>query len=244
MSIMTAASTNQRILIVVTSHNALGDTGRPTGFHWEELATPYWLFKDAGFDVALASIRTGVAPQDPNSFKDDPAARPAGVQRFVDDSSAMAALRSTPAVAEFDASDYAAVFLPGGHGTMWDFPTSEPLAQLLGKAFDRGAVIGAVCHGPAGLVTAKRADGQPIVSGRRVNAFTDAEERAVNADSIVPFLLESRLRELGARFEGGSNFQPYVVRDGNLVTGQNPQSALMVAQQVLAALEAPVAAAA
>lgn len=240
---MTAGSTNERILIVVTSHEILGDTGRATGFHWEELATPYWLFRDAGFEVTLASIRAGVAPQDPSSFKDDPAARSASVQRFVDNSAAMAALRGTPAVAELDAGDYAAVFLPGGHGTMWDFPTSEPLARLLGKAFDRGAVIGAVCHGPAGLVAAKRADGQPIVSGRRVNAFTDAEERAIQADAIMPFLLESRLRELGARFESGPDFEPYVVRDGNLVTGQNPRSALMVAQQMLAALAAPVAAA-
>lgn len=241
---MTFESKSRTILIVVTSHDTFGGTGRPTGFHWEELATPYWMFRDAGFEVELASIRAGVAPQDPGSFKDDPAARPASVQRFVEDTSAMSALRSTRAVTELDSANYAAVFLPGGHGTMWDLPTSDALARLLGEAFDRGAMIGAVCHGPAGLVAAKRADGQAIVHGLRVNAFTDAEERAIDADAIVPFLLESRLRELGARFEGGPNFQPYAVRDGNLVTGQNPQSALMVAQQMLAALQAPVTAAA
>jgi putative intracellular protease/amidase len=157
------------------------------------------------------------------------------VQRFMDDAEAMAQIENTLPITSVDEAVYDIVFLPGGHGTMWDFPESEALASVVGKAFERGAVVGAVCHGPAGLVGARRADGEPIVKGRKVNSFTDAEEKAVGLAETVPFLLESRLREFGAKFEGTENFQPYAVRDGNLVTGQNPPSSDVIAEEVLAA---------
>lgn len=221
------------MLIVLTSHATLGDTGRPTGFHWEELATPYWIFRDAGFEVELASIAGGPVPHDPSSLKAEVEANKPSVVRFVQDATAMAALRDARAVSEAEAARYDGVFLPGGHGTMWDLPNNAALASLIGRLFDDGRAVSAVCHGPAGLVGAKRADGQPIVQGRRVNSFTDAEEAAINLTAVMPFLLESRLRELGAIFEGGPNFQPYAVRDGNLVTGQNPASAEAVARQVV-----------
>lgn len=225
----------KRALIILTSHDRLGDSGRSTGFYYEELATPYWALVDAGLSVDIASIQGGPAPHDPGSLG-AAGTRPASVERFVINAAAMAKVNATLPVAGLRAEDYDAIFLPGGHGTMWDLPASAALAALLGRAFDLGKVIGAVCHGPAGLVAARRADGRPIVEGRRVNSFTDAEESAVGLTQVVPFLLESRLRQLGARFEGAANFQPHAVSDGNLITGQNPMSSSLVAAEVVKAL--------
>jgi len=225
-----------RILIVLTSHGELGDTGRSTGFHWEELATPYWMFRDAGMEVELASIQGGTAPHDPTSLEAETDANPASVARFLRDEGAMAALHSAMPLKEAVALRYDAVFLPGGHGTMFDLPGDRDLAELIGTVFDAGHIVSAVCHGPAGLVAARRADGRPIVEGRRVNGFTDAEEAAAGLTDAMPFLLETRLRELGGIFEGGADFKAYAVRDGNLVTGQNPASAGDVARKVLDAL--------
>jgi len=220
------------ILIVTTSHGAIGDTGRSTGLYFEELATPYYAFLDAGFQVEIASIAGGTPPIDPTSL-DSP---PESVRRFQDDETAMAALNGTRPIAALDPTGYAAVFLPGGHGTMWDLPGNDALKRLVGTLFDSGRIVSAVCHGPAGLVQVSQADGRPLVAGRRVSAFTDAEEQAVGLVEAMPFLLETMLREQGAQFENGPNFQPHAVRDGNLVTGQNPQSSAMVAQEVIAAL--------
>ncbi|PWS36395.1 glutamine amidotransferase [Falsiroseomonas bella] len=221
-----------RVLIVLTSHGDLGGK-RPTGFYWEELAAPYWAFRDAGHEVTLASIAGGEPPADPTSLSEK---NPPAVTRFLEDSKAMAALRATRPVASLDRTGWDAIFLPGGHGTMWDLPGSAPLAALVGSLFDAGKPVGGVCHGPAGLVAARRADGRPVVEGRRVNGFTDSEEAAAGLTDVVPFLLESRLRELGGRFEGGADFAPYAVRDGNLVTGQNPASAEPAARLMLDAL--------
>lgn len=225
-----------KILIVLTSHTQLGDTGKPTGFYFEELAAPYWAFMDAGHDVVIASIAGGPAAHDPSSLNADAAERPAPVQRFITDPAAMAKLAATLPITQADPSAFDAVFLPGGHGTMWDMPGSASLTRLVGTLFDAGKVVGAVCHGPAGLVSVTRADGKPIVEGRRVNGFTDAEEEAAGLTATVPFLLESRLRALGGHFESGPNFKPYAVRDGNLVTGQNPASSTLVASHFLDAL--------
>ena len=232
-----------KMLIVLTSHTTLGATGRSTGFYFEELAVPYRAFTDAGFEVDIASIDGGAAVADPSSLKVDAAERPESVRRFLADPAAAAKLSDTLPVAAATAEDYQGVFLPGGHGTMWDMPGSHPLARIVGTLFDAGRAVGAVCHGPAGLVSARRADGRSIVAERRVNAFTDAEEAAVGMTETVPFLLESRLRELGGRFEGGPNFEPYAVRDGNLVTGQNPASSALAAAHMIDVLrEAAVAA--
>lgn len=225
-----------KVLMVLTSHTVVGDTGRATGFHFEEMTTPYWAFVDAGIEVDIASIRGGPGAHDPSSLKADPSTRPDSVNRFLSDRASADKLARTIAIETVSADDYAGVFLPGGHGTMWDMPGSAALADVVGKVFIAGGAVGAVCHGPAGLVSARRADGRSIVAGRRVNAFTDAEEAAVDMTDVVPFLLEMRLRELGGQFEGGPNFQPYAVRDGNLITGQNPASASLVAKHMVEAV--------
>jgi putative intracellular protease/amidase len=221
------------ILIVTTSHAAMGDTGKSTGLWFEELATPYWVFRDAGADVTVASIAGGAVPIDATSLEGEIAD---SVRRFQADPQAMAALENSPAVDALDAADYDAVFLPGGHGTMWDLPDSAALIRLLEAMWAAGKPVSAVCHGPAGLVNVRDADGRPIVAGRRVSCFTNSEEAAVGLADAVPFLLETRLGELGGRFEGAPDFQPFAVRDGQLVTGQNPASSAEVARLVLAAL--------
>jgi putative intracellular protease/amidase len=222
-----------RILIVLTSHASLGDTGKATGFHFEELAVPYWAFRDAGHSVDLASIAGGKPPHDPESLKEDPKKNPEAVTRFLADKDAAASLSRTLPIEAVKAASYDAVFLPGGHGTMWDLPGNAALARVIGTIAKDGGAVGAVCHGPAGLLDAQGADGQPLVRGRRVNSFTDAEERTAGLAETVPFLLETRLREAGAMFEGGPDFAPYAVRDGLLVTGQNPASSAKVAALML-----------
>lgn len=229
---MSQTPSKARALIILTSHDLLGNTGRRTGFYYEELATPYWAFEDAGLTVDIASILGGPAPHDPGSLGPK---RPASVERFVNSASAMAQVADSKVVVPAMADQYRLFFLPGGHGTMWDFPQSGALATLLGLAFDRGAAIGAVCHGPSGLIAAKRADGKSILHDKHVNSFTNAEEAAVGLTDVVPFLLETRIRDLGGLFENAPNFQPYAVRDGQLVTGQNPMSSAAVADELLAA---------
>ncbi len=237
----------KKVLIVATSHAMLGATGERTGVWLEELATPYYALHDAGVEVTLASIQGGAIPFDPRSLPaeagqaggEQPSAQPevpASVRRFLGDPKATeAASKSLPV--DLDASEgFDAILLPGGHGAMWDMPESAILARLVGFQFDRGRVVAAVCHGPAGLVSARRHDGRPIVEGRRVNGFTNTEEAGVGLTRVVPFLLEDRLRELGGQFERGPDWQPYAVHDDNLITGQNPQSSDLVARHVLSAL--------
>ncbi|WP_029029884.1 type 1 glutamine amidotransferase domain-containing protein [Salinarimonas rosea] len=225
-----------RILIVLTSHATLGTTGKPTGFFYEELAAPYYAFVDAGHAVEIASIVGGAPPADPSSLDADEAKRPAAVRRLLADAAAMDALARTAPIDAIDPVAYDAVFLPGGHGTMWDFPQSAALARAVSAIYARAGVVGAVCHGPAGLVGATRPDGHPLVEGLRVNGFTDAEEAAVGLTDVVPFLLESRLVAQGARFEKAGAFEPFAVRDGRLVTGQNPMSSEPAAALMLEAL--------
>lgn len=226
-----------KVLIVLTSHAVLGNTGQPTGLWLEELSTPYYAFVDAGVQVDIVSIRGGEVPIDPHSKKPE-GQNPESVERFLKDAAAMQAIKASKTVDAVSADGYDAVFLPGGHGTMWDMPDNPVLAALLSKAWSNGMVVAAVCHGPAGLVGAKDAEGKPIVAGRRVSAFSNSEEVAAGLDKTVPFLLESRIRDLGAHYESGPNFQPFAVRDGNLVTGQNPTSSEEVARLVLEAVKA------
>jgi putative intracellular protease/amidase len=226
---------NARILMIVTSHARLGDTGKPTGVWAEELAVPWYALADAGAALTLASPAGGVIPIDPGSLQPAGQNAPA-VERLLADAALQARLAAAPRVADFGGTDFDALFFPGGHGTMWDLPVDPGVTLAVEHAFAAERLIAAVCHGPAALVTARRPDGQPVVKDRRVNSFTDAEEAAVGLEQVVPFLLERRLRELGGRFEGGPSWQPFVVRDGNLVTGQNPQSSHAVAQALLDAL--------
>lgn len=225
-----------RILIVVTSHTRLGSTGRRTGFYFDEMAAPYYALLDSGHEVDIASIRGGQPAYDPSSVAEDESRRPPAVRRFLADPVANAKLAGTTAVSQIDPKVYDGIFLPGGHGTMWDFPDDPDLGRLVSAIHARGGVVGAVCHGPAGLVRAMRADGKPLVAGLTVNSFTDREENAVGLTAVVPFLLESRLKELGASFEGGADFTAKAVRDGRLVTGQNPMSVGAVAALMVQAL--------
>lgn len=229
--------TTKRILMVTTSADRMSPGNEPTGVWLEELTAPYYAFRDAGAQVTIASIKGGPVPVDARSVQ--PAGKnEASVERYLADPELRAVVAATPRFTEIDPTHYDALFLPGGHGTMFDYPQSEELARLV-ERFDRaGKVVAAVCHGPAGLVAAKKADGTPFVAGRTVAAFTDSEERAVKLDRAVPFLLESRLRELGAKHDAGPDFQPHALRDGRLITGQNPASAVPAAQLVLEALDA------
>jgi len=229
----------KRLLFVMTSADKMGPSGAATGFHWEEMTTPYYILRDSGVQVQLASIRGGRPPHDPGSL-DEPGKRPESVERFLKDAEAMSRLENTAPISAIDADAYDGVYLPGGHGTMWDMPDNPDLAQVVGRLDERGRLVAAVCHGPAGLISAKWEDGTPVVRGKRINSFTDAEERAVKKDGIVPFMLESRLRELGAKFESAENFKPHVAVDLNMVTGQNPMSAEGVALAMLQTLGVPV----
>lgn len=221
-----------RILMIATSADRMIPGDEPTGVWLEELTTPYYAFRDAGAEVTLTSIAGGPIPVDARSLGPR-GENDASVERYLDDPKLQAEVATTPAFTALDPSSFNAVFLPGGHGTMFDYPENPQLAQLI-ELFDReGKVIAAVCHGPAGLVAARKADGTPFVAGRRLAAFTDSEERAVGLDQAVPFLLESRLRELGALHEGAGDWEPFAVRDQKLVTGQNPASATRTAALVM-----------
>ena len=232
--------TMTRILMVATSADRMTPGTEPTGVWLEELTTPYYAFRDAGAEVTLASIEGGAIPVDQRSVNAD-GENDASVERYLKDEALKAEVAGTPVFTSIDPAGYDALFLPGGHGTMFDYPGSDELARLV-ERFDReGKIVAAVCHGPAGLVSAKKADGTPFVADRRVAGFTDSEERAVGFDQAVPFLLETRLKELGGKHEGGPDFAPFALRDGNLVTGQNPASATCTAELVVEALKNKVA---
>jgi putative intracellular protease/amidase len=212
--------------------------GKPTGLWLSELTTPYWVFHDAGFEIQLASVAGGEPPVDARSMT-GPRGRGPSVDRFERSERAMAQFRSMPAVATLDPGRFDAVFLCGGHGTMWDFRESADIRRMVENLDRRGAVVAAVCHGPAGLLAATRPDGSSILAGRRVTGFKDAEEDAVELTASVPYLLETEMKRLDARFEAAANFQPFALRDGNLITGQNPASAAPIAELVIAALSEP-----
>lgn len=216
------------VLMIVTSHDRLGSTGEPTGFWLEELAAPYLEFTNAGLHVDIASPKGGKAPVDPRSLDDAPPA----AARFRADRRAMAQVEHTLRLGDLD-REYDAYFVVGGHGVMWDLAGDAALQRLLAEAFDGGRIVAAVCHGPAALVNVRLPNGEPLVRGRRVTAFTNEEERLVKLDTVVPFLLESALRERGARFESGRVWEPFTVTDGRLVTGQNPNSSAPAAREVL-----------
>jgi putative intracellular protease/amidase len=226
----------KKALMVITSHSELGSTGRKTGFYYEELATPYWKLVDAGYNVEIASIKGGKAPADPGSLS-SPEEQPASVKRFLGDIASLNKVDSSLSVSAVNPDDYSVVFLPGGHGTMWDFSQSKALANLISRSYENGAVIGSVCHGAAGLLNAKTADGYPLVENKRINSFTANEEIAVGLDQVVPFILETEFKKLGAKYECAENFKPFVVTDGRLVTGQNPASSALVADAVVSATQ-------
>ena len=227
-------STPKKILLIVTSHDQLGNTGKKTGFWLEELAAPYRVFVEAGAEVDIASPRGGRPPADPKSEGD----ATEDTKWFLDNPEAAAKLDHT---LRLDAikSVYDAYFVVGGHGVMWDLADSAAAQATLANAFDAGKVVAAVCHGPAALVNVRLRDGSALVKGRRVAGFSDEEEKAVGLAEVVPFALETKLRELGGRYERGPLWASFAVRDGRLVTGQNPASSTAVARETLVALESP-----
>jgi putative intracellular protease/amidase len=229
----------KRVLMIVTSHSTMGSSGKATGIWAEELALPYYLFVDNGVEVDLASPAGGNVPFDPASIQPQGQNTPE-VERFLADPAAQGLAGAAMRLSAVDAGDYDALFFPGGHGTMWDLPNDPDVTRLVATAFAADKLIAAVCHGPAGLVSAQRADGKSILFGKRVNSFTDEEESAVGLTDIVPFKLETRIREAGGRFEKAPNWQAFAVQDGMLITGQNPSSSALVAQKVVAALLAPL----
>ncbi|WHL19187.1 type 1 glutamine amidotransferase domain-containing protein [Stenotrophomonas acidaminiphila] len=223
-----------KILFVLTSHDRLGDTGHKTGFWLEEFAAPYYVFKDAGAAITLASPAGGQPPLDPKSDKPD--AQTAATERFRQDVQAQAALAATVPLAQVDAADFDAVFYPGGHGPLWDL-ANDPASIALLEAFERaGKPLGLVCHAPGALVKVRAANGQPLVAGRRVTGFTNSEEAAVGLSAVVPFLIEDEFIRLGGHYQKGPDWQAHVVTDGRLVTGQNPGSSEGVAQALLSLL--------
>lgn len=225
-----------KIVIVTTSHTEIPNIDVSTGVWYEELSAPYYAFLDAGIDVTLASIEGGDIPIDGRSLAETPL--PDSVQRFHDDADALAASHGSLPVGAVKADDFDAIFLPGGHGTLWDFPDSPALSTLLASFLNQGKIVAAVCHGPAAFIGVTRQDGSNLIRGRSVTCFSDSEERAVHLDDKVPFLLESRLRDLGAQISTGPDFAPHIMEDGALLTGQNPKSSGPLAARVVAALRA------
>ncbi|RLM18392.1 dimethylallyltransferase [Brenneria alni] len=219
------------ILIVLTSHDRLGDTGKKTGFWLEEFAAPYYVFKDAGAQLTLVSPLGGQPPLDPKS--DEPEAQTAATERFRKDPQAQEALANTGKLADVRESDFDAVFYPGGHGPLWDLAESADSIALI-EAFDRaGKPFGLVCHAPGALRHVRAADGQPLVKGRKVTGFSNSEEDAVQLSQVVPFLIEDEFKRQGGLYEKGADWQPYIVTDGHLTTGQNPASSEAVAEALI-----------
>jgi putative intracellular protease/amidase len=227
---------SRRVLLVLTSHGDLGGI-RSTGFYVSEAAHPWQVFVDAGFEVDVTSISGGVPPQDGRDQSDP-------VQNaFLTDQRIATQLQHTPALADVDAGSYDALFFVGGHGTMWDFPTSPAVAAAGRQVYESGGVVAAVCHGPSALVNLTLSDGTPLVAGKRVAGFTNHEEAAAGLTDVVPFLLADALTNRGATHVPGPDFTENVVVDERLVTGQNPQSATAAGRAVVRLLESVTSAA-
>jgi putative intracellular protease/amidase len=225
-----------RILIVLTSHDRLGDTGKKTGFWLEEFAAPYYVFKDAGAQLTLASPQGGQPPLDPKSDEAD--AQTPATERFKQDAEGQAALARTKKLAEVSAQDFDAVFYPGGHGPLWDLAESRDSAALIEAFLAASKPVAAVCHAPGVLRNVRNPDGSPVVKDKRVTGFTNSEEEAVGLTKVVPFLVEDMLKQAGGRFSRGPDWQSNVEVDGLLVTGQNPASSEEGARELLGLLGA------
>ena len=225
------------ILMVLTSHDRLGDTGKKTGFWLEEFAAPYYVFKDAGAQITLASPKGGQPPLDPKS--DEPDAQTDATRRFHQDADAMAALASTRVLADVADDDFDAVFYPGGHGPLWDLANDEQSIGLIESNYAAGKPIVFVCHAPGVLSKTRTPSGAPLVQGKQVTGFSNSEEAAAGLTGIVPFLVEDMLAANGGGYSKMADWASYVVTDGNLVTGQNPASSEAAAKTLLSVLKQP-----
>ena len=224
-----------KILMVLTSHEQLGNTGKKTGFWLEEFAAPYYLLTDAGAAITLASPKGGQPPLDPKS--DLPENQTEFTKRLRADTAAQTALANTKKLTDVSAHDFDAVFYPGGHGPMWDMPDNPTSIALLEAFVKADKPVGAVCHAPVALVNVRGKNGDYLVKGKRVTGFTNSEEEAVGLTNVVPFLLEDRLKERGGIYSQATNWAPYVQVDGKLVTGQNPASSRPGAEALLKLLQ-------
>ncbi|WP_297576938.1 type 1 glutamine amidotransferase domain-containing protein [uncultured Deefgea sp.] len=223
-----------KLLIVLTSHDQLGNTGEKTGFWLEELAAPYYAFKDAGVEMTLASPLGGQPPLDPKS--DDPSAQTEATVRFKADPAALSILANTAKLADVVAADFDAVFYPGGHGPLWDLAEDPHSIALIETMLNSGKPVAAVCHAPGVLRHPKLADGTSVVAGKNVTGFTNTEEDAVGLTQVVPFLVEDMLKANGGNYSKLADWAPYVVTDGLLITGQNPASSEPAAHALMALL--------
>ena len=224
-----------KVLMVLTSHDQMGDTGHKTGFWLEEFTAPYYVFRDAGADITIASPKGGQPPVDPNSETED--ALTETTRRFQQDAHAKEALASTKKLADVDMNDYDALFYPGGHGPLWDLVNDGKSVALIKAAYEQDKVIGAVCHAPAVFRDVEIKPGQNLVGGRNVTGFSNSEEDTVGLTNVVPFLLEDMLKEKTASYTCGDDFTPHIVVDGKLITGQNPPSSEGTAKAVMQALQ-------
>ena len=223
-----------KILMVLTSHDELGATGLKTGFWLEEFASPYYVFKDAGADVTVASPRGGQPPLDPKS--DDPGAQTEATRRFKADPAAQAVLAETHLLGGLSSADFDAVFYPGGHGPLWDLAENASSVELIEAMLAAGKPVAAVCHAPGVLRHARTPGGVSILKGRAVTGFSNAEEQALGLVEVVPFLVEDMLKDQGGEYSCGPVWQPHVVTDGRLITGQNPASSAPTAMALLFSL--------
>lgn len=223
------------VLMVLTSHDQLGNTGEKTGFWLEEFTSPYYVFKDAGAHIVIASPKGGQPPLDPKS--DAPDAQTDSTRRFEQDSTAQQQLANTLPLDQINAADFDTVFYAGGHGPLWDLTNDQHSIELL-QAFDRtNKPMGLVCHAPAVLKNVKAANGESFVKGKKLTGFSNSEEAAVQLTDVVPFLIEDEFQAQGAHYEKGADWNSYTVTDGHLITGQNPASSEAVAEQLLSMLK-------
>ncbi len=225
-----------KVLMVLTSHDTLGNTGRKTGFWLEELAAPYYAFKDAGAEIVLASPKGGKPPLDPKS--NEPDSQTEFTQRFEADAEAMAQLATTVRLDSVSQADFDTVFYPGGHGPLWDLAEDKHSIALIESFIAAGKHVAFVCHAPGVLRHVKTLEGKPLVEGRKVTGFTNTEEEAVGLTDVVPFLVEDELIAKGGGYSKGGDWSSYVVTDGLLITGQNPTSSAATAEQLLKQLAA------
>lgn len=223
------------ILMVLTSHDTLGNTGHKTGFWLEELAAPYYAFKAAGAQLTLASPKGGQPPLDPKS--NDPAFQTADTKRFEADAEAGKALANTVLLNAVSHEQFDAVFYPGGHGPLWDLAEDGDSISLIESTLNAGKPVALVCHAPGVLRHTKQPDGRALVAGKKVTGFTNSEEEAVGLTNVVPFLVEDMLIQHGGQYSKGADWQPYVVEDGLLITGQNPASSALAAQALVQRLQ-------
>ena len=224
-----------KILMVLTSHDQLGDTGKKTGFWLEEFAAPYYVFKDAGAEITLVSPKGGQPPIDPSSDVDG--AQTDDTRRFKADAEAQSQLAKTVKLSDVTEAGFDAIFYPGGHGPLWDLAEDKDSKRLIEAFAAADRPVGAVCHAPAVFRHTLGTDGKPLVSGRRVAGFTNTEEEAVALTKVVPFLVEDMLKANGGHYEKGPDWASFVLRDGKLVTGQNPASSAAAAEEILALLK-------